>query len=596
MADKFRGVAPLDITFAPAEQPSPEKLTAVARQGRTGIGMLEKAVGDLWNQSGDPIMRNFPLQIPNLARLVGEGKYLNPALFPTIGDFVYEDNVGNKFTGRSDIHLQFKPKAGSTFSWSAQYTTERSDAQLVTSATDYWVDDNTGRAVLGSALTANTAVTYTVDPTDWSLGEETLPGVIPDPRQTDFVGCRISESGGTYYLHFPPRAPLTFPNSWERPERYPDSLDYGGGVDDNYDATVQTNKRLWQDPSVSALPHAHYRYALPKDLQEQWASISIGDALPTGFVYVWDRASEQVVADAVLKKTSDSWIFIIESSTLDLDSYVSTDESESSYNSTLLSIITAGAPISRVLWTLSNSLYNHKHGNEGDFSPVMEHSHLAFLNPPTETYASHYGSYPVSGVEWGKSSWAGDDHVSLLSRGGSHGTAANWHRDPLDNAMLGDLVLADRTRTLDADCAAGSFSLCFGAQTGPSLQGVTKAVKVNDFLSLAMQSVAPVDGDNDDLAITSSLVKLGTGPSGAFYITGVAGPTTSGSLLLIWNKTGYDCRFKSLDAGSTAGNRIYEESDLKIDDGYFALLFYDESQDSGNGAWVVANFGMNADT
>lgn len=592
MADKLRAVAPLDITFRAGEQPSAEKLTAIARQSRTGITMLEKAVGDLWNQSGDPIMSNFPLQISNLARHIGEGRYLNPAIFPTIGDFVYEDNVGSKFTGESKIYLQFKPKASTSFTWNAQYTTEQSDPQLVTTASGYYVDDNTGRAVLGSDLVSTTYVTYTVDPTDWNVGTETLPGIIPDPRQSDFIGCRISESGGTYYLHFPPRLPISFISSWDRPERYPDTADYYA-VNDNYDSTVQTNKRLWQDPTVSALNHAHYRYALPKELQDEWGSIAVGDALPTGFIYVWDRAADQVVADAVLKKTSDSWVFEIESTTLDLDSYVTSDESESSYNSTQLSVVTAGAPLARSLWTIMNSLYNHRHGNEGDFSPLMEHSRLLFLNPPGENYADHYGSYPVSGVEWGDSNYVGDDHLYLLSRTGSHGpdttaTGEYWRRDPLDNAMLGDFVLADQTRTLDADCGTGSFKVCFGAKDGPSIQGFEQTIRFHDFIATTRCSATMTDGDNDDVTCSTSFIELVGSPSTTFNLTGITNPGQDGVIIMVLNNTGQTCHFPLLDGGSTAGNRIYSAAtSVDLGNQSVGMLFYDTDLDSGNGAWRV---------
>jgi len=589
MADKLRATAPLDITFTAGEQPSPSKLTAVARQGRTGINVLEKAVGDLWNQSGDPVMSNFPLQITSLARVMGEMRYLNPALFPSVSEFLYEDNVGNKFTGETDVYLQFKPKSGSAFSWNQQYTTEKTLAWEVDAAVDYFVDDSTGRMRLGSALTGTTAVTYTVDPSDWNVGTETLPGVVPDSRQTDYTGCRISKSGSIYYLHFPPRQPLTFSSSWERPERYPDALDYGGGVDDNFDTTVQANKRLWQDPDVNALNHEHYRYALPKDLQDQWGAIAVGDVLPTGFIYLWDRAADQVIADAIFKKTSDSWVFVIESASTDLEAYVSTNEQESSYNSTQLSVIAAGAPLSRSFWTLANSVYSHDHGNKGDFAATMEHSMLKFLNPPGESYTGHPGTYPVSGIEWPSSRWAGDDHTSLLSRAGSYGTSGAYHRDNLDNAMIGDLILADRSRALDEDLANDSFKVCFGDITGPSIQGYAKTVQVNSLFGIDHCTFVPSAGDNDDVPVTTSNLQVTNGAGGAFAITGFVGTNRTGTILIVLNQSAYVLTFKDDSVDSADGNRLdLVDSDWTLQPGHICMFVYDAENFGGTyGRWRI---------
>ena len=46
MADKFRKIAPLDITFVDGEQPSAKKLTALSDQSRNGLSLVEYALGD----------------------------------------------------------------------------------------------------------------------------------------------------------------------------------------------------------------------------------------------------------------------------------------------------------------------------------------------------------------------------------------------------------------------------------------------------------------------------------------------------------------------------------------------------------------------
>jgi len=54
MADKFRRTFPLAITFSDGELPTNQKLTSLANQARNGLGVIESAIGDLWNHSTDP--------------------------------------------------------------------------------------------------------------------------------------------------------------------------------------------------------------------------------------------------------------------------------------------------------------------------------------------------------------------------------------------------------------------------------------------------------------------------------------------------------------------------------------------------------------
>jgi len=486
--DKLRKTASLAITLADGESPTAAKLNALSNSLRTSTSVLEKAIGDLWNQSGDSMMVSYPLQIPNLARTVGESKFLNPCLYPVDEDFIYVDNLGAKYENENEFYLQFKPKNFTSLaindSGGSALVTRKDNKYEVDSAGEYWIDANTGKVITFTAISSTAEVQYTVDSSTWNNKDYTLPSVIPDPRQADFTSCRISQSGSTFYLHLPPRVPLTidFDNGsldgFSLPERYPPSGDFS----DNYDSTVGAtdSKKLWQNPASSALADAFYRYSLPKEIKDQLTSINVGDTLPVGFLYLWDKSSGTIVADASFKKTADDWIFQVQSSSIDFSSKVSTTETESSYNNTNYSVIAVGSPISRNIWTLFNSLYNHTHGNEGDFSSLMEHSKLTGLNPPAYNHADHTGRYPSDVPAWAPSRWAGDDHVSLLSRAGSQGVGST-HRDVNDNAMLGDLILASTTAVGDnyLNITASSNKLYFGSVDGPYMfydepsQGVT---------------------------------------------------------------------------------------------------------------------------
>lgn len=478
MTDKLRAVAPLVITLENGENPSASKFNAISNQVRSATNVLEKAIGDLWNQSGDSLTVSYPLQIPNLARSFGPMKYMNPCLYPVDEDFVYVDNLGAKYENENEFYLQFKPKTLSSISvndngGSALLTrvTNKSD---VDSAGDYWVDSSTGKVISFNNISSTAEVQYTVDSSGWNVRDYTFPSVIPDPRQSDFTGCRVSTSGGKYYLHLPPRLPLSldFDNGafdgWSLPDRYPSTSDLA----DNYDTAVAAvgSKKLWQSPSINALGDAFYRYPLPKEIKDNLSSLSVGDSLPLGLLYLWDRTSGTIVADAVFRKTSDDWVFEIESAYIDFSGKISGSEVEQSYNGTNYSVIAVGSPISRSFWTLSNAMMNHTHGNEGEFSSLMNHSNLLGLNPPTSDYSEHSSAYPTDVPAWAPSRWVYDDHISLLSRAGSQGVSGGRNRDVNDNAMLGDLLLGSSTSSGGnfLNITANSRRLYFGSKgSGP---------------------------------------------------------------------------------------------------------------------------------
>ena len=95
--DKFRKTSPLSITFSDGEQPTGQKLTALATQARQSTALLESAIGDPWNQSGDSTLTDDHLQIPNLARMLGQNKFLSPSLYPGTVTFRYTEKLGAKY-------------------------------------------------------------------------------------------------------------------------------------------------------------------------------------------------------------------------------------------------------------------------------------------------------------------------------------------------------------------------------------------------------------------------------------------------------------------------------------------------------------------
>jgi hypothetical protein len=499
MVDKLRATQPLNITFSDGEQPTAAKLSAVATQSKNGSNLLEKAIGDLWTQSGDSILTSsFPLQLPNLARMLGQNKLLNPAIYPIETGFTFRENLGTKYLGKTSGFLKFVPSS-STFTpvdTTGQFTNLVASEHLVGdpeeggAADEYFISTTDGRFRLDSELLSAEKLEYTVDPTTWAIGENTFPGIIPDPRQTEFTACRVEEvifaGSGRFHIHLPPRRPLTFAAGdygplGGRPDKYPASADIGLAAGNEAISTAPP-LRYWQSDTVAALDSAHYRYSLPKEIRDIHSSLAAGTEYPSGFLYLFDTSTGTIIDDAIFRKPSNGetreWIIEVSSDAFDLDALKTSDETETSYNSTSLILMTCGSSLARSLQTLATEFYQHEHNNIENqaLDTLVLHNSLVGTNPPVDANNDHLGRYPTSLPRWSPSRWNNDDHTYLLSRAGSYGLAGNRYRDPNDNAMLGNLVLANSVADsnnvfLDVDNTDDSFKLAFGSNLGPFIKG-----------------------------------------------------------------------------------------------------------------------------
>lgn len=519
MADKFRRTFPLKITFPQGERPSNQKLTAVSEQSRNAMALIEKVVGDTWNQAGDTVLTSYPLLIPTIARMIGQNKYLNPVIYPMDGDFQFTESIGEKYIGRNEFHLTYKPKDGTatliTCTGTSISGSPQTNERDVDASGEYWVDNDTGRFRSYVALSGDETITYTVDTTEWIIGEETLPGVIPDPRQADFTSCRIEESGAKFYVHLPPRLPLTLDSDRERPASYPSSL--SSEITANSASDTSYPQKFWQQSTINALTgagSAHYRYALPTELQEAFAGgdIALGEEIPKGFLYLYDADNNVLLEDVVFKRPlsgDTGYTLEVSSDTFDFSEVTGSDnESEATYNASGLILVTCGSPLSRVLWLLMSTLFKHKHEKGQTLDATVSHSDLDNTNPPSADYAigdGHNSRYPTHLPSWFPSNWSHDTHTSLLSRAGAQ-TDSERKRDKFNNAMLGHLVLANADTSgsenyLDDSCPDNSFKLYFGNINGPNVYSSSGDI------------VFRVDGTSNEIMRIQSDGKIGIGVS-----------------------------------------------------------------------------------
>lgn len=532
MADKLRRQFPIKITFVDGEQPTAAKMNALSSQTRNGMGTLEKAIGDLWNSSGDATLNSYPLQIPNLARLLGENKYLNPALVPVGSAFEFTEDLGLRYENKNTGYLLLPPSSstltivndGGAFTTSG--VANESDVSTVGT---WWVENSTGKFRTAKAMDANAVVTYTVDPTTlWIPGQKTLPGIIPDSRQTTFTGCKITFEGGKYYLHFPPRQPLTL-SSTELPSRYPSTAEAADANNLRSTAGVGT-KKYWQHTTtaLAGSGDSFYRYALPEELQ----SIGLGEEIPRGTLHLWNLATDSIIEDVIFKMPAPAESvrlgFQLEvSSTLFDFGTVDTSSGtqlEADYSSTGLVLITCASPVTRSIWNLMNLFMKHDHSNKGTLEPSISHDDLRDSNPtPAGTAAPYSAPYPPYVRHWRPSKWINDSHTSLLSRSGAQATAGR-ERDLYNNAMLGHLLLANADTTgaenyLSASLPDTSFRLYFGN---------TDANSPNMYATVSGLMLDPTGSKKVSIGTLSPLSKLslaGNMAIGATYAGSAAAPS-----------------------------------------------------------------------
>lgn len=570
MADKLRKTFPLRITFSDGENPTAAKLNAISTQTRNGLDIVERAVGDVWNQSGDTLLSSIPLQLPNLARMVGQNSYLNPVIYPLEQDFFYKENLGSKWAGKVHGYLTFKPKTSSAFtSTDAQFANEVASEYLVGRGTNqaFWVSDDTGEFRVNHELTAAGAetLTYKVSPSaDWLNGSEVFPGVIPDIRQDTFTGCRLEYDVGTgkYFLHLPPRQPLDFDQAtFDRPEAEVAKYPHSDEVAESYNFATALppgeEYKYWQSSAVNALEDQHYRYSLPKELRD--ATIAAGGEYPSGFLFLWDRTSDTLIDGLIFKKPSTKyltqpWILEVESATTDLSVYVCTpnDESEAAYSDKELVLITCGAPLSRVLWTTLTAFLRHDHA--GDHTSTIDHGSLKNLDPPVATGNEHVSRYPTTLPRWTGSAWNQDDHVSYLSRGGSQTVSGLW-RDKHNNAMLGHLLMAnadtDGESFLNPLSPDGTYGIFFGDTVGgyKVSQNSSGQLLVNGGPGMSVT----VSGTNID-----ALTATGNGTSAGLY--GIGGSTNGNGVKGLGVGTGYGIQGRG---GSSNGTGVVGLGDAR---------------------------------
>jgi hypothetical protein len=482
VADKFRQTFPIAVSFSEGELPTASKLTGLATQARSGQGIMQYALGDLWNQGGDTMvsagdgLQDNALMIPSLSRYIGATQHLRPFIpyLPDTSEFTF---AFTDYSGLHEARLSFPLASGAgtpTWSGSSPPDDKKTSRVAVVDSGDYYIDD-AGNIYTYDPINSGWEITYEPE-VPGSVHETATFNVIPDPGSHSNWGYRglkvqyKNESNNLdgYYIYLPPRMPhYNFLDS-DKPAWFPEPTG-------NMSATPSTVRTIWQSSSADAETGSnaeHYRYALPKLMTESsaWAA---GASLPAGMLYLWDADNTGTIIEGVTFQahptSPNTWTLYVPNGT-PLDdwltaSYGAGKYSESNLKSTAhdvakyptggLRLITVGADMSQVIASLLYQFLNHDHASTGSLaSRPLPHSKLHGLFDPTD------GSTP----QLDASALTNDDHPQYFHRGGFAGTT---DRDKYGNAILGDVLIASANSLNNYQNLSGSSrKLYFGNTDG----------------------------------------------------------------------------------------------------------------------------------
>ena len=465
--DKLRRTYPLSIVFATGELPTAAKLSGISTQSRNALGIIERAIGDIWNQAGDTILSpsssitGNALHITNIGRSIGRMSLLNQVI-PGVRSSIelYDDDImSSEYAGQTQGWLHYAPASGTTFTLAGTVSPlvqgqEKASPYEVDTAGD-WHIDTTGKLYSFSKIPIGLRVKYKPSITP-DVNTTQSWNIIPDPStwSGNYQGVKISFANDTnnstgYHIWLPPRKPM---NSSTRI--------FSKSPSDNNDNTTATpdtgSKVFFQDTaSDAALVNAiHYRYNFPSELVNGTA----GEIIPEGAIYLWDEQTGTIIEGCSYFVPADSAhkAFKIRVTGSDLpnvfgtikvgvptatDSITDDDTHSPTDYVSRFKVIVPGATVAQSLARLTRLFFDHTHRNiESSLLPVSHDELADVLTPPYDVDINP--DYPSAVPSFPPSRWLHDSHPQYLHRGGSTDGDIATSRDAYDNAVFNQFILS----------------------------------------------------------------------------------------------------------------------------------------------------------
>lgn len=498
MADKFRVTFPIPVTMARGEQPSAEKLNSISTQAKNGLALVERALGDIWTQSGDATMGSEPLQITTLARALGQQLY-NNAVFQkpdlAINETIRLNQSIVSQRGQSELRLDFKPENDATLVAelnAAGFTNQVSNRENISANIDWYLDQNSGIIYLGAPFPiddtpAKNNIDYNVLAENWPSdgSSESAYNVIPHPEmEDDWRGLKfVKLDNNKYLIYLPVRRPLKLNASalGKIPREAENSVLPASSPVHRY---WYTNSSNWTNPadittdagSFAIATARRYRHKLPDLIYTLVTTGALGATIPSGSMFLWDNTQNTILEGLTFKVPEQDvayggglrpgWVIQVEGATLDNLLASGTD-----YTSTLntdnpsdykqrFSIITTGESVAKKGHAFSTELISQTLSL--GIQPRLSHDALLGVNPVARDGNDTYTAPPATYRE-------GDDHSAYLSREGST-SDIDSQRDRYNNAILGDLLLAASSGSTRQGTGVTSQAVSWGdVDSGPRL-------------------------------------------------------------------------------------------------------------------------------
>ncbi len=509
MGDSLRTGVGVMPQFVAGEQPPAAKFTAITSQVRYGLSNIEKAIGDIHDESwpySDPSNSRLTtawgrelgvgtalggavdryLGIVNLARLIGPAANLNPRM--TVMNSIEEDIP----VGVHEFALRYPQDGVVVFAGDGgALDTLVASTDLVNGAGDYFVDTN-GRVYCFTVTSGGTA-TYDADPALWGGGMG-YPGgafnVIPDPNQTQAGAYAVSVTGpvsGVYTVTLP-------------------LISEGQSNIDGDDITLDTYDMNYDVQAV-----------LPEGLTGTFAP---GEQIPNGFLLLRDDTTNEVFAGATYTYLDEE---SFEMSNVDLDDQIG--------DSDQFSVLTVGTDLTTAVDDLRRKTF-HTHDRAWGEPYIDIANIVGWCAQPTDK-----GSFVPSEI-------AGNYAPQYLHRDGWNGSEAAANDE---NMMRGWLLLGIQGATTGN--YGNSTGLTYGVAFGgaPSNTATPRIVRnADDLLELKGTVVQTEHGFGGDVVPNNNFVGtkiaswygevlVDAGVLSILSLAGGDGPDLTGKTLLGFN-------------------------------------------------------------
>jgi len=451
MADKKKSGVSVVPEFVDGEQPTADKFNTIGSQLKRAAYVLEKAVGDAWDESypyseesstrltlpwgrrldgagiigevsgADSLGRR--LDIANISRLIGPASNLNPTAL-TEG---FIDDVSDIYVSEIEDESPLDASAQDIYEFYLRYppilnhathpdpifsaatadvfTLRKTDPDDLTAQGDYHVSEEGKVTLYGwqqNGATGDLTVTYWTSPSMWGGGPN-YPGaafnVIPDPNQTG-DGCIVQDAGDGTYL-------ITLPSCTDQQSNYAgSSAALEKAVDINF------NAQLKLPPIIRAICGGDV------DTPDDGTP---GVVIPEGVVYLRENETGLLFTDAVYYYLDDDSLQI---------GNVELEDSDGADG--LYSIVTIGTDITSSIDDLRKKGFQHSHDRSYGEAPV----HIKDIAGRTETGAvtiggNYRGPFLDTGYE---SNWFPQYYHRI-------GFMDNAPAASNQNAMIGNVVI-----------------------------------------------------------------------------------------------------------------------------------------------------------